>query len=172
MEFGTSHGDFFSSHTSSHPSYPKKCSACQKNLAKTHGAPIQCTKGKCPKAFHVSCAKSGEEFRIHFAALREVEKEVVLNEPVMDGEGEFPPSIFHSPEDAPQQMTIDSRDPEGNRDPMTQSSNDTSQLPVERVNEDVEPKVIKTIKKIEYEVLCAQHNPVRNFTIRSLRAQY
>ncbi|WVW79774.1 hypothetical protein I302_101744 [Kwoniella bestiolae CBS 10118] len=37
-----------------------KCGACEdKRLAKS-GAKIQCTKGKCPKAYHVSCAKSHE----------------------------------------------------------------------------------------------------------------
>ncbi|KAK0447453.1 JmjC domain, hydroxylase-domain-containing protein [Desarmillaria tabescens] len=47
-----------------------KCSACTKSRPRAHGAPIQCTKGKCPKAFHYQ--------HIIFETLREVEKEVVL----------------------------------------------------------------------------------------------
>ncbi|KAH8110357.1 hypothetical protein DFH11DRAFT_1620758 [Phellopilus nigrolimitatus] len=36
----------------------------------SHGAPIQCTEGKCPKASHVSCARDGGiEARIHFAEM-------------------------------------------------------------------------------------------------------
>ncbi|KAG9119721.1 hypothetical protein FRC07_005109 [Ceratobasidium sp. 392] len=34
-----------------------KCCICTKTSNKTHGAKIQCAKGKCPKAFHVSCAR-------------------------------------------------------------------------------------------------------------------
>ncbi|PBK62661.1 JmjC-domain-containing protein [Armillaria solidipes] len=58
-----------------------KCSACTKSRPKAHGAPIQCTKGKCPKAFHVSCARDGNDQHIIFEVLREVEKEVVLLDP-------------------------------------------------------------------------------------------
>ncbi|KAH8115842.1 hypothetical protein DFH11DRAFT_1876448 [Phellopilus nigrolimitatus] len=48
-----------------------KCTAYQKGRAKSHGAPIQCTKGKCPKTSPVSCARGGGvEARIHFAELR------------------------------------------------------------------------------------------------------
>ncbi len=59
----------------------QKCSACTKSRPKAHGAPIQCTKGKCPKAFHVSCARDGNDQHIIFEVLREVEKEVVLLDP-------------------------------------------------------------------------------------------
>ncbi|KAH8114002.1 hypothetical protein DFH11DRAFT_1595312, partial [Phellopilus nigrolimitatus] len=45
-----------------------KCTAYQKSRAKSHGAPNQCTKGKCPKTSPVSCARGGGvEARIHFA---------------------------------------------------------------------------------------------------------
>lgn len=39
---------------------------------------MQCTKGKCPKAFHVSCAR--ESSAIVFE-VKEVEKEVILMDP-------------------------------------------------------------------------------------------
>ncbi|KDQ52573.1 hypothetical protein JAAARDRAFT_40178 [Jaapia argillacea MUCL 33604] len=58
-----------------------KCSACTKTRNRAHGAPIQCTKGKCPKAFHVSCARDGNESGIMYSIIREVEKEVVLLDP-------------------------------------------------------------------------------------------
>ncbi|KAJ3576999.1 hypothetical protein NP233_g53 [Leucocoprinus birnbaumii] len=53
-----------------------KCSSCTRNRPKAHGAPVQCTKGKCPKAFHVSCAR--ENSAILFEVSKEVEKEVIL----------------------------------------------------------------------------------------------
>ncbi|KAL1662160.1 jumonji superfamily protein, partial [Schizophyllum commune] len=55
-----------------------KCTACVRARAKAHGAPIQCTKGKCSKAFHISCAREGGEAGISFRVLDEVEKQVVL----------------------------------------------------------------------------------------------
>ncbi|WWC69000.1 uncharacterized protein I206_102936 [Kwoniella pini CBS 10737] len=59
-----------------------KCGACaDKRLAKS-GAKIQCTKGKCPKAYHVSCAQEHEG-----ASLKIWEVEI----PIMPGEDEKPP---------------------------------------------------------------------------------
>ncbi|KAH9986867.1 JmjC domain, hydroxylase-domain-containing protein [Russula vinacea] len=55
-----------------------KCTACSKNRPKVHGAPIQCTRGKCSKAFHISCAREGAEHGIVYNELGEVEKDVVL----------------------------------------------------------------------------------------------
>ncbi|KAF9445794.1 hypothetical protein P691DRAFT_805215 [Macrolepiota fuliginosa MF-IS2] len=53
-----------------------KCSSCTRSKPKSHGAPVQCTKGKCPKAFHVSCARDSPA--ILFEVVKEVEKEVIL----------------------------------------------------------------------------------------------
>lgn len=115
---------------------PQKCSACTKNRPKVHGAPIQCTKGKCPKAFHVSCARDGTD--IVFTVLKEVEKEVVLLDPATN-----------APAPAPNQMQVD---------PMTQPRDPNA------MNTDPSPafssRVLKVIRKLEVQVLCVQHNPV------------
>ncbi|KAJ7078409.1 jumonji superfamily protein [Mycena belliarum] len=94
-----------------------KCSSCIRARSKAHGALIQCAKGKCPKSFHVNCAKTGGAAGIAYSIVREVEKEVVLLEPA-------PPSSSSDPV------------PEPNL------------------------RVLKVIKKIEAEALCAQHNPL------------
>lgn len=70
-----------------------KCTACTKHQSKAHGAPVQCTKGKCMKAFHVSCARDGSSQGIVFNVLRDVEKEVLVIDgtqrpPSSDGSGD------------------------------------------------------------------------------------
>ncbi|GJJ16220.1 hypothetical protein Clacol_010516 [Clathrus columnatus] len=57
-----------------------KCSACTRPKYKLHGSPIQCTKGKCSKAYHVSCAIAGLS-DTSYRVVEETEKEVVLLEP-------------------------------------------------------------------------------------------
>ncbi|KAL1719877.1 JmjC domain, hydroxylase-domain-containing protein [Schizophyllum commune] len=64
-----------------------KCTACVRTRAKAHGAPVQCTKGKCSKAFHISCAREGGEAGISFRVLDEVEKQVVLVDAYAAGGG-------------------------------------------------------------------------------------
>jgi len=113
----------------------QKCAACTRGRQKAHGAPIQCTKGKCTKSFHVSCAKEGQN-GVSYTVLREVEKEVILvhMQPATSRMPHSPGKHSHS------EVTLVAQD--------AQPSADT------------EPQVLKTIKKNEVQVLCNQHNPV------------
>ena len=139
----------------------QKCTACTKPRSKSHGAPIQCTKGKCPKAFHVSCARDGHSNGIIYEVLSEVEKEVVLMDP-QDTAGVVAPATSSNLEKtdqgsclevAPVAMALD--------EPLTVS------LPMESAEpspvqppSSPEPRVLKVIRKTEVKVLCSQHNPV------------
>ncbi|CAL1702812.1 unnamed protein product [Somion occarium] len=126
-----------------------KCTACSKTKSKAHGAPIQCTKGKCPKAFHVSCARDGAALGIIYCVLREVEKEVVL----LDTQLVDPPLAVHENVDA---MAVD---------PALLSVNHNMAVDSEKfqgpLQDSREPSatVLKLIKKCEVQVLCPQHNP-------------
>lgn len=130
------------------------CSECSKLKDKNHGAPIQCTKGKCLKAFHVSCARGGRpESRIVFRELREVDKEVLLSE-----EPSAPPSsqssdLLSSPiiPSSPQPTFV----PYATLAPF-ELPDPTSR---EMMN-DTDLSEIKLVKKTEYELLCVIHNPV------------
>ncbi|KAG6332296.1 hypothetical protein ID866_6791 [Astraeus odoratus] len=105
-----------------------KCAACTKARQKAHGAPIQCTKGKCAKSFHVSCAKEGIT-GVAYNVLRELDKEVILVD------------VQTAP------VTL----------PCPGTPLDVD-VPIPRPVPP-EPRVLKTIKKNEVQVLCAQHNP-------------
>ncbi|KAI0028527.1 JmjC domain, hydroxylase-domain-containing protein [Vararia minispora EC-137] len=82
-----------------------RCAVCTKTCAKMHGAPVQCTKGRCPKAFHVSCAREGSDIIFE-------EKEAYWD--VIAGE---------------------------------------------RATSEASMEVVKVITKMEFQLLCAQHNP-------------
>ncbi|KZV82646.1 JmjC-domain-containing protein [Exidia glandulosa HHB12029] len=62
-----------------------KCQLCASAPKRMHGAPIQCAKGKCPRAFHVSCARgAASEQGLSYTVTGEVEKEVVLVDPLRE----------------------------------------------------------------------------------------
>jgi hypothetical protein len=130
----------------------QKCSACTKTRHKAHGAPIQCTKGKCPKAFHVSCARDGADHNIVYNIVREVEKEVLLIE--TQGSS-MPQAVTPGPSDA----MLDVNSSDAMDVGATQPSSSPDAQPI------TEPQVLKLIKKFEVEVLCSQHNPVRCFLV-------
>lgn len=114
-----------------------KCSSCSKNRPKIHGAPIQCTRGKCSKAFHVSCAREGGEQGIVFKELGEVEKDVVLVD--------MGPTPTPS---APIDVSVDGAvsPPQGTSDAVDSMACDK--------------ETIKVVKKVEFQLLCSQHNPL------------
>ncbi|KIM44364.1 hypothetical protein M413DRAFT_379857 [Hebeloma cylindrosporum] len=118
-----------------------KCSACTKARPKGHGAPIQCTKGKCPKAFHINCARDGDSLGIVFAVVREVEKEVVLLDP-------SPRTTFgNAPHDS---MQVD---------PSPTACGNAVTMDTTFTYGSSNPRVLKIIKKLEVQILCTQHNP-------------
>jgi hypothetical protein len=123
----------------------QKCAACTKARQKAHGAPVQCTKGKCAKSFHVGCARDGGSSGIVFSILREVEKEVILVYP-----NPLPPAHHTVPTPDGTTTFLDPA--------LPQSQTQLYAMlppPVE-----VEPQVLKSIKKYDVHILCLQHNPV------------
>ncbi|KAH9475449.1 DNA damage-responsive transcriptional repressor RPH1 [Psilocybe cubensis] len=146
-----------------------KCTVCTKSRPKSHGAPVQCTKGKCSKAFHVSCAKdggSGSDQGIVFTILGQVEKEVIFS----DG----PLSHQHQTllQAAPIQNTSNTTAPAVNPPIIDQMQVDNpapTPISAEGVGavgavekaapSDNDPCVFKTVKKLEVQILCTQHNP-------------
>ncbi|TDL21606.1 JmjC-domain-containing protein [Rickenella mellea] len=125
-----------------------KCSSCTRPRAKEHGAPIQCTKGKCPKAFHVSCAKESGESGVRYTVLEEVEKEVVLLDPSVDA--------------AKENMDVDVGPGPGSASVAGEGGAAGAGEVIPAAAEKAKERggsVIKIIKKVAYEVLCSQHNP-------------
>ncbi|KAI0294099.1 JmjC domain, hydroxylase-domain-containing protein [Multifurca ochricompacta] len=113
-----------------------KCTACSKSRPKMHGAPIQCTRGKCSKAFHISCAREGGEHGIVYKELGEVEKDVVLVD-VPLAPGSSTPMDVDGANSSPQGTATDSVDA------RTYGR-----------------EAIKVVKKVEFQLLCPQHNPL------------
>ncbi|KAJ2986290.1 hypothetical protein NUW54_g9828 [Trametes sanguinea] len=168
-----------------------KCTACTKTRHRAHGAPIQCTKGKCPKAFHVSCARDGGGSGIVYTILREVEKEVVLldnqasaSDPTPEPVSSATPTMAAVPIDpalmGDQPMDVDpSYAPDAAAPsvdgPLTSSS--TASVPQPHIGAQPQPhqasptpQVLKLIKKTEVEVLCHQHNPVSGHVVVDIGA--
>jgi len=110
-----------------------------KTKSKAHGAPVQCTKGKCPKAFHVNCARDGHAMGIMFTVMREVEKEVVL--------------LDSSPSSSSSNNRTDSME--------VDVSHATNGLAVAAsILQPSLSRFLKVIKKLDVQILCTQHNPV------------
>ncbi|KAI0325141.1 hypothetical protein GY45DRAFT_1356889 [Cubamyces sp. BRFM 1775] len=134
-----------------------KCTACSKPRNRTHGAPIQCTKGKCPKAFHVSCAREGGANGIVYRVLREIEKEVILlDNPATHGSAASlcidPMLMGEQPMDVDPSNSVDHA-------ALFLSSQPSSAVHAPGHQPSPSPQVLKLIKKTEVEVLCHQHNP-------------
>ena len=103
-----------------------------------HGAPIQCTRGKCSKAFHISCAREGAEHGIVYKELGEVEKDVVFVDVATVPGLPTPMDIDNSVPQPPSQSH-----PSDSVDAKTPNKN-----------------AVKVVKKTEFQLLCPQHNPV------------
>ena len=104
---------------------------------------------------------NGQEQRVHYEVLRMVDKDVVMTDPVapVHTEGERTmESIPLGPGNQNSSLGGDIERPPDFGVPSVSTSEETR-----------EPNVIKTIRKIEYEALCPQHNPVCLRALLSIR---
>ncbi|WVQ83577.1 hypothetical protein IAT38_005718 [Cryptococcus sp. DSM 104549] len=64
-----------------------KCAACTDKKLQKMGAKVQCTKGKCPRAFHVSCARDSDTVDLKISVVQTVVPVVPLegDEPMPEG---------------------------------------------------------------------------------------
>ena len=120
----------------------QRCSACTTFEHKAHGAPIQCAKGKCSKALHVTCAEQGKA-NATFRVVQIQETEVLIT---VDAAATLPMA-----------STSKSRD---EVDPASLISVNGA------VVDGGTHRVLKTIQKYVVEVLCGLHNPVRTATMQ------
>lgn len=130
-----------------------KCSACTKTRHRAHGAPVQCTKGKCSKAFHVCCARDGHNVGIVFSVLREVEKEVVLVDTALEASANDPASAETGLSSAAHAIAAFPTS-------FTESGFVDIQSGLPPTQQASSSKVLKVIKKQDVEILCTQHNPI------------
>ncbi|KAM5532458.1 hypothetical protein V8D89_013874 [Ganoderma adspersum] len=141
-----------------------KCTACTKLKNRAHGAKIQCVSLKCMKAFHVSCARDGHTNGVVYRVLREVEKEVILvdNQPPRRQPTPPPPPpapgilILHPAHQPRPPAPIGPSGAAAGDHPMDVDPVHTSSA---RTEDPPEPRVLKSIRKTEVELLCHQHNP-------------
>ncbi|KAL0569180.1 hypothetical protein V5O48_012788 [Marasmius crinis-equi] len=131
-----------------------KCAACTKARPKAHGAPIQCTRGKCVKAFHISCARDVQDNNVVFNIVKEAEKEdVLVNSADTSASTEPAVSYVQGLGSSQDQMQVDSQ--------VTHPASSGNGMVVDGENQDPtsDTDVLKVIKKYEVQLLCPQHNP-------------
>ncbi|EJT98514.1 JmjC-domain-containing protein [Dacryopinax primogenitus] len=121
-----------------------KCAACTKPTLKSYGAKIQCTRGKCPRAFHVSCALDKSE--ILYQEVETVERAVLLASDNA-GDATIPKENINVKEEW-EEVEIRHAD-----DPIC------AKTTVFDGNRRAESRVLKTIQKPVIELLCSIHNP-------------
>ncbi|KAG8875366.1 hypothetical protein FRB97_005178 [Tulasnella sp. 331] len=110
-----------------------KCAECAKTVLKVHGAKVQCTRGKCSKAFHVMCAVHGGD--VSYKELEEIEKDIILIDPEAPPIEPMPALVSEAGQEVGAVIPVPMLPPTG-------------------------PKIIRTIRKPVIELLCSQHNPV------------
>ncbi|EJD42482.1 JmjC-domain-containing protein [Auricularia subglabra TFB-10046 SS5] len=133
-----------------------KCQLCKDPRAKGHGAPIQCTKGKCPRAFHVSCLAACAAATPASPASPPASADA-LDNPI------FSPSTT-SPGATTSACTSITGSAAHPAPPASSapSPSEVSYKVLCEVDKEVvadDGRVISTIRKSTVEVFCAQHNP-------------
>ena len=144
----------------------QKCTSCTKLKNRAHGAKIQCVSPRCLKAFHVSCAREGHANGVVYRVLREVEKEVILVDNQPPRRQPTPPPPPPAPGILILHPDCQPRSPVPSGPPGATAGDQPMEVDPARIasasnDHPPEPRVLKTIRKTEVELLCHQHNPVR-----------